>query len=129
MMKVIKLATLALILALATTGCGTTKIVNVPAQNVAKQMSQKEMHDAIYRAGISRGWSMADASANVLHATYAKRGFTVTIAVKYSPSSYSINYVSSQGLKYNPTTQTIHKNYNSWIVNLKKQINMEVTLT
>ena len=129
MMKVIKLATLAIVLALATTGCGTTKIVNVPAQNVVKQMSQQEIHNAIYRAGVSRGWTMSDASGSVLHATYAKRGFTVTAAITYSPSAYSINYVSSQGLKYDPSTQTIHKNYNSWIANLKKQINMEIMLS
>jgi hypothetical protein len=129
MIKVIKLTILAIILMLTATGCGSTKIVNVPPQNVVKQMSLKSMHDAIYRAGVSRGWTMADVSPGVLHATYARRGFTVTIAVTFSSTAYSINYVSSQGLNYDPDSETIHRNYNSWIQNLKKQINMEISLS
>jgi len=128
MKRIIKISLFALVLAFVTTGCGTAKIQNVPAQPITVQISQQDAFKAIYRAGMARGWEMKKVTDGVIEGTYARRGFTVTISINYNASSYSISYKSSQGLKYDESTQTIHKNYNGWITRLKRQINGELAL-
>ena len=129
MTKFIKVSFLALFLVFATTGCRTSKVLNVPTQTVAKKMTKEAMYKAIYRAGHTRGWEMQKVSDGVVDATYARRGFTVTATITYTADTYKIDYKSSKGLKYDEKNQTIHKNYNSWIENLKRQINMEIELS
>ena len=128
MKNLIKISLLALFLVFTTTGCRSTKIVNVPTQTVAEKITQKDMYKAIMRAGHRRGWEMTKVADGVIDATYARRGFTATCTITYTANSYKIDYKSSTGLKYDEKKQTIHKNYNSWIQNLKKEINMEVHL-
>lgn len=126
MRKNILASLLALGLIVGITGCGGTIIKNVPAQPVAQHLSQDSVFTAIDRAGMKRGWDMQNVSNGLVEATYARRGFTVTISIHYNTHSYSIDYKSSKGLGYKEQTQTIHKNYNSWIASLKKQINKEL---
>jgi hypothetical protein len=45
--------------------------------------------------------------------------------IKYNTKSYSIEYKDSQGLKYDGTN--IHKNYNSWVMNLDNRIRAQLS--
>ena len=128
MKRIIKISFFTLILVLATTGCGGTKIQNVPAQSIIVKLSKADVFKSIYRAGMIKGWDMYKMSDGLVEATYSKKNYSVVINIKYSANSYGIYYKSSRGLKYNEDTQTIHKNYNVWIDRLKRQINMELTL-
>ena len=130
MKKIVKITLSALLTALVVTGCGTAaQIKDVPAQSVTSKISQKDVYKSIIRAGMSRGWDMKKISSGLVEATYAKRKFTVTVSINYTATNYTISYKSSQGLKYNEEKKTIHRNYNSWVNNLKNQINSEVLLS
>ena len=129
MKKILKITLSALFIALIATGCGSSQIKDVPAQPVAAKMSQQDVLKSIIRAGMSRGWEMKKINDGLAEATYARRNFTVTVSINYTATNYSISYKSSKGLKYNEEKKTIHKNYNSWINNLKNQINSEILLT
>lgn len=47
---------------------------------------------------------------------------SATVAVVYSPSAYSIEYVDSSGLDYNDKTGAIHGTYKKWTNNLRAAI-------
>lgn len=124
MKKSIVSAFLGLGLVFAVTGCGKgAKIYDVPQQPIVEKKTQDEVYKAIMNGAISRGWEARKVSEGLVEATYAKRNFSVTVDIKYTATSYDIEYKESEGLKYDEESQTIHKNYNSWVKNLKQSIN------
>lgn len=125
-MKMLKRA-LALTLLAAVVGCAAPiyNVNNAPVTtSSAKQLSAAQVREAIVRAGASLGWVMKDAGPNKLTGTLHLRSHTAVIDIPYSPQSYSINYVSSQNL--NASNGTIHKNYNGWITNLTRAIEVQL---
>lgn len=107
-------------------GCRTAAIEDVPPQPIMKNISKESVYNAIYRAGLKRGWIMHKVRDGLVEATYARRDFSVTINIIYTSNSYAIRYHDSRGLKYDENKHTIHSNYNNWIVRLKRQIDMEL---
>jgi hypothetical protein len=81
------------------------------------------------RAGIIRGsqtrlWSAEIAEENVIRAKLnVKNKHFAVVEIPFSESAYSIIYVSSENLDYNPTRETIHRNYAKWIYRLSTSIN------
>jgi uncharacterized protein YceK len=129
MIKTTKILLLAFTVLLALSGCGTSaKILNIPKQEVHQTLSKQDMSKVIMRAGHSRGWEMNRISDSIIESTYKRRGFSVTCTISYTALSYQIEYKESEGLKYNEQSKTIHRNYNSWILNLKNQIELELSL-
>lgn len=47
------------------------------------------------------------------------------VEIQFSESTYSIIYVSSENLDYNPARQTIHRNYRNWVLQLSTMINRQ----
>jgi hypothetical protein len=81
-----------------------------------------QVEQAVLSALTTRGWQLIARSTGTVDAQYARRGFSVTIRVTYSAEAYSIRYLDSTGLDYNPATRAIHPNYNRWIANLRVDI-------
>lgn len=123
------------------TGCSRqTFVYNVPTQDVTtnkKQASVEEVKKAIITAGASLGWIMHTTSPNHLTATLHVRTHMAKVDIHFNAKSYSIKYIDSTNLKYEPAgTETIdedgvsssnnkaiiHKNYNSWVTNLDRAI-------
>jgi hypothetical protein len=124
MKKQIVSASLALGLVLAVTGCGhAAKMYDVPQQSIAEKKTKEQVYKAVMNGALTRGWEARKVTDGLVEATYARRNFSVTVDIKYSATSYDIEYKESQGLKYDENAQTIHKNYNSWVRNLKQSIN------
>lgn len=86
--------------------------------------SLDEIGNAIVRAGASLNMQMRKVRPGVIDATYAVRGLSATMEIKYNTKSYSIEYKDSQGLKYDGTN--IHKNYNGWVTNLDNRIRAQL---
>jgi hypothetical protein len=68
------------------------------------------------RAAIIKGSRTIRAKLNVKNKHFA------IVEIPYSVSSYSIIYISSENLDYNPTRRTIHRNYNKWVLQLSTLI-------
>jgi uncharacterized membrane protein len=84
--------------------------------------SIEQVEQAVLSSLTTRGWQLATRAPGSVDAQYARRGFSATIRVTYSATAFSIHYVESSGLQYNPTTRNIHPNYNRWIANLRVDI-------
>jgi hypothetical protein len=83
------------------------------------------VRDAIHRAILSRGWTVAGETPGVLTATIQKDGISATVDIPYTATDYSIVYRDSAGLKYDGNR--IHKRYNHWVDRLQASITAELT--
>lgn len=113
-------------------GCGTPPVYNVNNNAIAvpadKKASMSEVEKAIIRAGGGLGWIVKKEKEGLLKATLVLRTHTAVVAITYNTQEYSINYVSSINLDYNAEANTIHSNYNGWIQNLNKAIQVQLSL-
>jgi hypothetical protein len=83
-----------------------------------------DVRKAIIRAGASLGWQMAESKPGLIVGTLNLREHQAVVDVSYTPKTYSINYNNSANLDYDG--QTIHKNYNGWIMNLDRAIRAQL---
>ena len=69
-----------------------------------------------------------EVDSNTLQGTLMLRKHIAQITIPYSKSNYSLMYKTSENLNYNAEDKTIHKNYNGWIQNLDRAIQVQLTL-
>ena len=89
------------------------------------ESTQQQLRDRIVTAGQSLGWVATKDEPGRLELHYDKQGkHQVTVAVRYEPSGYKIDYVRSFNLNYEELggVRKIHPNYNRWVLNLIKRI-------
>jgi len=111
------------------TGCSTSKIKNVPTQNISKSISDEALFNAIKIAGAAYRWEVVKVERGVAKAIYNKRRHQAVVLINYGHQTYNIEYLSSKNLKYEANSNTIHKNYNNWIKDFKKNIDREIQLS
>jgi len=108
-------------------GCRTAPIYNVDDTLVATNkadFTKEDVRKAIIRAGGGLGWQMNDAGPNNMEGTLHLRTHMAKVNIPYSKDSYSIIYEDSTNLNYDGTI--IHRNYNGWIQNLDKAIQVQL---
>ena len=119
--KFLPLLILPLLLAV---GCTTTSLMNIVDRPVAikvdgSERTAEDVQAAIISACRNRGWIPQMAGDSQINCTIDLRGkHHAEVDIPYSASSFSIIHANSEGLNYNPSKQTIHRNFNRWIANL-----------
>ncbi|CPR15442.1 lipoprotein [Brenneria goodwinii] len=122
MKKQLILAGLVCVVALA--GCArTAQVLNVTTP-IAAHHTDDQVKKAILQAGLEREWVMTPVSPGLINGHLDQRGHVADIRINYSPTSYSINYVSSRNLIAGDGK--IHRNYNRWINNLDREIQLKL---
>ena len=108
-------------------GCGASTLYNVQNHPMpVKNLGDSKIQKAIKAAGAQLGWVITDVKPGLMKGSLHLRSHTAVVDIPYTESEYSINYVSSSNLNYNPAKNTIHKNYNSWIQNLQNAIDVQL---
>lgn len=107
--------------------CGSSTVVNYSneAHSAAQGTSSKQIGDAIRRAGAGRGWVMKRRGPGKIEATLNIRVHTAVVEVSYNKKTFSINYKDSDNLSYD--NGSIHRNYNSWVKNLRQAILAQIS--
>ena len=108
----------------ALAGCARTAPIEQVNAIVSAGHTEAQVKDAIIKAGAQRQWIMSDAGPGVIKGKLQNRDHVADIKINYSATSYSIVYVSSINLM--ASNGKIHRNYNRWVHNLDKDI--QVTL-
>ncbi len=107
--------------------CGLTPIQNIEQQPVPTNItSAEQVKKAVKLAGASLGWIISKKNSSTLIATLNLRKHQAVIKIPYSKDGYSLIYQSSQNLKYDAESKSIHKNYNSWVRNLNNSIQVNL---
>lgn len=126
----IQLSCIALLIVLVLSSCRTAKIYNVVDAPIhyAQQadIPLKDVRSAIIRAGAGLGWKMEPVEDGHILATLYLRTHVAVVDINYSKTSFSITYNDSEKLNYNG--KSIHNNYNGWVQNLEKGINVQLSL-
>ncbi|MCG8157382.1 hypothetical protein JMY81_20515 [Brenneria goodwinii] len=122
MKKQLILAGLVCVVALA--GCARTAPVLNVTTPIAAHHTDDQVKKAILQAGLEREWVMTPVSPGLINGHLDQRGHVADIRINYSPTSYSINYVSSRNLIAGDGK--IHRNYNRWINNLDREIQLKL---
>jgi len=123
MKKLLKLSIFVLLSSLLFVGCGVAPIYNVKTK-IDSPKSSATTYRAIKQAGTSLGWKITKIRPGVAQGKLYLRTHLAVVRIRYSAYSYSISYVKSKNLKYDPVKKVIHTNYNGWIQNLDRAIEM-----
>jgi hypothetical protein len=107
-------------------GCKTATVRNVDSAMILGDITIVNVENAINRAGSTLGWSLTKKSDGHILGKLALRSHLAVVDITYNKSSYSITYVDSTNLDY--SNGVIHKNYNGWIENLEKAINVQLSM-
>ena len=116
-------AAIAVVGALA--GCARTAPIDQVHSTVSAGHTQEQVKKAILKAGVERKWIMSEAGQGVIKAPPPSRDHSDEIRINYTASSYDINYENSQNLQ--ASGGQIHKNYNRWVRNLDKDIQLNLS--
>ena len=120
---IVLVATAALMAACATTVQPVYNVTQSPI--VAKVRTSDDVSKAIVRAGTGLGWQMVPDRPGHITGTLKVRAHLAVVDIDYNPKFYSIKYRESSNLNYDGTN--IHRNYNGWIQNLDKQIQVQLS--
>lgn len=91
----------------------------------ATPLDTAQTRDRIVAGGQALGWGVTREEPGLVELTFDKQGkHQVTVAARYDPSGYKIDYVRSHNLNYEELggVRKIHPNYNRWVLNLIKRI-------
>jgi hypothetical protein len=101
-------------------------LVNWHNQPVASykstQPTSSQVREVILKVCRDRDWQAREISSGLILATLEVRTHRAQVEIPFSGSSYSIIYKDSVGLGYDVSHQTIHRNYNNWVNNLREDI-------
>jgi len=109
-------------------GCRSANIYNAVDNPISVRTSEDKVFNAIRTAGANLGWQIKKIKPGLAQGQLNLRKHSAIVDIPYSTTSYSINYKSSIELDYDPQTNTIHKNYNSWVQNLRNAIEVQLSL-
>lgn len=114
------------------TGCNSRKapvysVEQAPVE-LKKGKTEEDVYQAIKRAGANLGWVITKSKPGLAQGQIVLRKHMATVEIPYDTKTYSIHHKSSVELDYDPATNTIHKNYNGWIQNLDKAIQIQLNL-
>ena len=130
MKNFIKICLTAVLVAAMFSGCRTSTLHNIEGTQFAPLNKSKVTMDnvsrAIMRAGGGLGWQMQNVSEGEIIGTLILRDHVAKVKIPYTATDYSILYVDSTNLKYDPAENTIHSNYNGWISRLNAAIQTQV---
>lgn len=129
-MKNINAILCVLLALLAFSGCRDPRsgtLVPRPIEEKIKVNSAEDLRRAIFRAGISRGWTMTDEAPGVISAKFIKRDrYVISTRIQYGTDGYSISYVDSQNMDYSDQDGKLSRKYTQWVNNLAKDIHEEI---
>ena len=120
-----------LVLVLALTAllasCRSAPIYDVEQStfNTTEQHSLAEITEAVQQAGTRLGWQMEVQRPGLITGTLNLRSHQAIVEIPYDTTGFAIRYQDSTDLNYDGTA--IHKNYNSWVQNLEREIRTEVS--
>ena len=97
-------------------------------QSIPEGLTISEVEKAIRIAATKKKWQIKKnkKSENSFIAYQNARGHSAIIEIKYSTTNYSLLYLKSTNLNYNPEKKTIHRNYMKWIKSLKTIIDNQL---
>ena len=123
--RIIVAAAAVLMIAACATGQPVHNVTQTSIVTNKPNTTTEDVRQAIVRAGTGLGWQMKAEGPGRMTGRLALRTHVAVVDITYDSKSYSIRYKDSANLDYNGST--IHRNYNSWVQNLDRAIQAQLT--
>jgi hypothetical protein len=97
---------------------------------VPAQVNSKKVDQIVKQKLDQRGWYIEKAQPGKVIARIQRGEAMAKIQVKYDKNNVTISYLDSQNFHYRKEgdNEFIHGRYNSWILNIERDINNELSL-
>lgn len=109
-------------------GCRTLPPVNDIAAapvTTSRPATLQEIERAIRTAGAGLGWQMVPRGPGKVEGTLNVRAHRAVVDISFDAKNYSIKYKDSSNLNYDGNS--IHPQYNNWIINLDRAIRAQLS--
>lgn len=103
--------------------CRTAPLYNAEASSFNRPLTMNQATRAIQAAGADLGWDMTVQRPGDIRGVLNLRDHQAVVDITYDAQTFAIRYVDSNNLNY--SNGQIHRNYNSWVQNLERQIRAE----
>ncbi len=109
--------------------CRISPIYNVESAVITppEGATMEDVDKAIVQAGAQLGWQVTKTAPGQLVGRLPIRSHLAVVDITHTMKEVSITYKDSTNLRYDPETNEIHTNYNSWIRNLQNAIFIQVS--
>jgi hypothetical protein len=87
-------------------------------------LTMEQVSKAIWTAGRRLRWQIVEVRPGEMTGTLKLRSHVAVVSILHDTSRFSITYKDSTNLLH--SNAEIHRNYNNWIRNLERQIQVEV---
>lgn len=119
-----------LIMSMAMAGCAMLGIVfRVPILEVRNDTvsasADADITTTILAAAAARKWVATVTAPDVVRCKFSASSWNIEVDVRHIGPVFSIEYVSSEGLFYQPESRTIHGTYNRQVEALRQRIKRE----
>lgn len=104
----------------------TREVQNVENAPIPAGLSMKTIGNAIIDGCAVRNWQASLVEEGRMQCTLYIRDHMAKVDITYNTEAFSITYADSNNLKYNAEKNKIHRNYNSWVQNLRGDISNEL---
>jgi hypothetical protein len=109
-------------------------LVVPPPAEVPGGLSTAQEEQAIVAAARYRAWTVVDQQPGMIVLKYAREDYSATVSVAYDTKQVTVAYKDSENLGYahkqdyatKETHDVIHPSYNRWVVNLERDIEIEM---
>ncbi|HEY8587293.1 MAG TPA: hypothetical protein VIL60_11300 [Rhodanobacter sp.] len=104
--------------------CTSAPLKPAAPMDVPPGLTQTQIKTSIVDALNGRGWTVDEIKDGSIRSTLHLREHTATIRITFDQAQVRMAYVSSTNLDYGDRhgRQTIHRNYNGWIMYLEQDI-------
>lgn len=116
------------LLAMVVVGCRSNPVYNIsgaPVTTSKRNYSIGDVRGAILQAGAALGWQMNPVRSGLIVGTLRVREHMASVEIPYDRHTYSVLYRDSNNLDYDG--YNIHSNYNGWVQNLSREINVRLS--
>jgi hypothetical protein len=93
----------------------------------AREPTLEEIGRAIVKGCSVRGWSCGITRPGEIRAVLHVRKHMAESRIDYDTKTFSVTYVDSHELLYDPVKKEIHRKYNGWVNNLIADINTAIS--
>jgi len=110
-------------------GCRTKNLISPVTFPIPSSLQNESIAKAIKEAAINRKWFPYEEKEGVIYLSLEVRTHIVKVDIEYGDGQIKIVYRDSENMLYEEKddgTILIHKKYNDWIKNLRKDIQLNL---
>lgn len=117
-------------LGMSTLAFAAKELMDPPPVGIPAGISEKELVKQIKKAFVGRNWTVEKVEDGSIIGTLYIRAHVARVSANYDKEKVTFTYIASENLDYKEKKgkRLIHKNYNSWVANVRNDLHKNLQL-